>query len=62
MAEEVYVGIDVSKAELVVAVRPSAECVTLANNPAGIRRLVAKLRALEAQLVVVRRPGDCSAR
>ena len=57
MAEVVYVGIDVSKAELVVAVRPSAECVTLANNPAGIRRLVAKLRELEAQLVVVEGTG-----
>jgi hypothetical protein len=27
MAEEVYVGIDVSKTELVVAIRPSAECM-----------------------------------
>ena len=57
MAEEVYVGIDVSKTELVVAVRPSAEYVTLANNPAGIRRLVAKLCELKAQLVVVEATG-----
>jgi transposase len=57
MAEEVYVGIDVSKAELVVAIRPSAECMTLANHPAGIKRLVAKLRELKVQLVVVEATG-----
>jgi transposase len=57
MAEEVSVGIEVSKAELVVAVRSSAECVTLNNNPAGIKRLVAKLRELKVQLVVVEATG-----
>lgn len=46
-----------SKAELVVAVRPSAECLTLGNNPVGIKRLVAKVRELKAQLVVVEATG-----
>ena len=46
MAEEVYVGIDVSKAELVMAVRPSGERAQLANNASGIKQLVARLREL----------------
>jgi transposase len=57
MTEEVYVGIDVSKAELVVAVRPTDECVTLANNLTGIKRLVAKLRELGPRLVVIEATG-----
>ena len=38
MAEEVYVGIDVSKAELVMAVRPSGERARLANHASGIKQ------------------------
>ena len=57
MAEESYVGIDVSKAELVVAVRPSGERMTLANDRAGIKRLVARLGGLKPQLVVVEATG-----
>src|ERR1700723_248894 len=57
MAEAVYVGIDVSKGELVVAVRPSGERMTLANDRAGIRRLVGRLGELKPQLVVVEATG-----
>jgi transposase len=57
MAEELYVGIDVSKAELVVAVRPSGERMTLANDRAGIKRLVARLSELKPALVVVEATG-----
>src|ERR1700678_3315733 len=57
MAEESYVGIDVSKAELVVAVRPSGERMTLANDRAGIKRLVGRLAELKPQLVVVEATG-----
>lgn len=57
MTEEVYVGIDVSQAELVVAVRPSGELVTLANDRAGIKRLVGRLDELKPQLVVVEATG-----
>jgi transposase len=57
MAEESYVGIDVSKAELVVAVRPSGERMTLANDRAGIKRLVGRLGELKPQLVVVEATG-----
>jgi transposase len=57
MAEESYVGIDVSKAELVVAMRPSGERMTLANDRAGIKRLVGRLGQLKPQLVVVEATG-----
>jgi transposase len=54
---EVYVGIDVSKAELVMAVRPSGERAQLANNASGIKQLVARLRELQPRLVVVEATG-----
>ena len=57
MAEEVYVGIDVSKAELVMAVRPSGERARLANNASGIKQLVARLGELQPRLVVVEATG-----
>lgn len=57
MAEEIYVGIDVSQAELVVAVRPSGERMTLANDRAGIKRLVRRLSELKPRLVVVEATG-----
>jgi hypothetical protein len=42
----VYVGIDVSKTELVVAVRPSSESFTLAYHRAGLKQLVGRLGEL----------------
>jgi transposase len=57
MAEESYVGIDVSKAELVVAVRPSGARMTLSNDRAGIKRLVGRLGELKPKLVVVEATG-----
>ena len=57
MAQEMYVGIDVSKAELVVAMRPSGERTTLSNDRAGIKRLVARLSELKPRLVVVEATG-----
>src|SRR5712671_4640982 len=57
VTEEVYVGIDVSKAELVVAVRPSGERMTLGNDRAGIKRLVGRLDELKPKLVVVEATG-----
>ena len=42
MAEESYLGICASKAELVVAVRPSGERMTLSNDRPGIKRLVGR--------------------
>jgi transposase len=57
MAEEVYVGIDVSKAELVVATRPGNERMTVANDRAGIERLVKRLGELGPKLAVVEATG-----
>ncbi len=57
MAEELYVGIDVSKAELVVAMRPGNEHLTLTNDRAGVKRLVTRLQELKPKLVVVEATG-----
>lgn len=57
MAEEVYVGIDVSKSELVVAMRPTGESITLAYDRAGLKQLVARLGKLTPTLVVVEATG-----
>lgn len=57
MAQELYVGIDVSKAELVVAMGPGHERMTLANDRAGIKRLVARLDELKPKLVAVEATG-----
>ena len=43
MGEDVYVGIDVSKTELVVAVRPSGESFTRASDRPGLKQVVAAL-------------------
>jgi transposase len=51
------VGIDVAKAELVVAVRPSGERWTVSNDEHGIRALVERLRATPPDLVVLEATG-----
>lgn len=57
MAETVFVGIDVSKLELVVALRPSGESFQLPNDRRGIKRLVEQLRKLAPELVVIEATG-----
>ncbi len=57
MGEEVYVGIDVSKTELVVAVRPSGQSFTLAYDRVGLKHLVGRLGKLQPKLVVVEATG-----
>ncbi len=52
-----YVGIDVAKAELVVAARPTGETWTTANDGTGIRTLLDRLRALDPALVVLEATG-----
>lgn len=54
---ETFIGIDVSKAALDVAVRPSDECWTSANDEPGITALVARVVALEPTLVVLEATG-----
>ena len=54
-----WVGIEVSKARLDVAVRPSGACWQSANDEAGIAALVAQLQGLQPapQLVVLEATG-----
>jgi transposase len=59
--EEVVVGIDVAKAALDVAVRPSGDERHLSNDSAGIADLVGCLRALSPHLIVVEATGGYEA-
>jgi transposase len=52
-----FVGIDVSKAELVVAIRPSGETAVMANDDSGIKRLADLLGQREPALVVLEATG-----
>ena len=51
------IGIDVAKAELVVATRPSGARWTVANDDAGIRTLVERLRQAAPELIVLEATG-----
>lgn len=51
------VGLDVAKAELVVAVRPSGEQWTLANDEAGVQALAERLRVVQPTLIVCEATG-----
>ena len=64
MAEkiEVFVGIDVSKARLDVAVLPNAKTWSTANNDEGISSLVAKLQELAPDLVLLEATGGLERR
>lgn len=55
--DRVYVGIDVSKARLDIAVRPSGDEWSEANDDVGIERLVARLEGLAPELVVLEATG-----
>lgn len=52
-----FVGIDVSKATLDVALRPSGERESGPNDESGIKRLISRLRELEPALIVVESTG-----
>jgi transposase len=54
---ERFVGIDISKQELVVAVRPSAELQTFSNTEEGLAALVRFLQALSASSIVLEATG-----
>ena len=58
---EIFVGIDVSKARLDVAVRPQAASWSVANDDQGIAELVRRLGELSATLVVVEATGGFEA-
>jgi len=52
-----YVGIDISKQRLDIAVRPSGQVWQAANTARGIRQLVARLRHPEPALIVLEATG-----
>ena len=53
----VFVGIDVAKATLAVALRPSGEVFEVANSPAGHRALAQRLRKLTVERVLLEATG-----
>ena len=55
--QAVYVGVDVSKERLDVAVRPSGECFAEANDKRAVSRLVKRLTARDCTRVVVEATG-----
>jgi transposase len=52
-----FVGIDVAKAQLDMALRPTGERWAVANDDAGIAALVARLQALLPTLIVLEATG-----
>jgi len=56
-AEPVFVGIDVAKASLEIAVHQSAERWSVPHTDAGVANLVARLRALAPTLIVLEATG-----
>ena len=62
MSKTTFVGIDVSKARLDVAVVPSGESFSVPNDDAGIERLVARVRELDPALVLLEATGGLERR
>jgi transposase len=54
---QVLVGIDVSKAQLDVALRPTTDCWHVSNDESGIPSLVERLPAVQPTLVVLEATG-----
>lgn len=52
-----YLGIDVAKAELVIAGRPALEPWTVSNTPSGLEALVARVVALAPRVIVLEATG-----
>src|SRR5947209_9991928 len=54
---QTFIGIDVSKAHLDLAVRPSGAAFRLENTPAGLAELVARLAPLGPAMIVMEATG-----
>ena len=58
MAEgKTFVGVDVSKQCLEVAVRPNGEVWSESNDRMGVHRLVRRLKAMASTLIVIEATG-----
>ena len=55
--EETYVGIDVAKAQVDVAIRPADDRWRVSHDEAGIRQLVSRLKTLEPVIVLLEASG-----
>ena len=55
--EETYVGIDVAKAQVDVAIRPADDRWRVSHDEAGIRQLVSRLKTLEPVMVLLEASG-----
>jgi transposase len=55
--DAIYVGIDVSKDRLDVAIRPDGESFVVPRSGAGIDELIARLKSLSIKLVAVEATG-----
>jgi transposase len=56
-ATPTYVGIDVAKNRLDIAIRPSGECQQVGNDERGIRYVVSRLRKVRPTLVILEATG-----
>src|ERR1700728_555547 len=56
-ANEVVVGMDVSQAQLDVAVWPSGESFSLSNDAGGVAQLLARIAPLRPRAVVIEASG-----
>ena len=52
-----FVGIDVAKAQLDIALRPSGERWSVPNDTHGVTMLVDQMQTLQPALIVVEAPG-----
>ena len=59
---EVFVGIDVSKAVLDIAVAPTGETWSVANSTEGMQQLVRKLGEISPSLIVLEATGGLERR
>jgi transposase len=57
MEEKVYVGVDVSKDSLDVAIGPQKDIITFSNDQKGVDSLAKKLKRIDAQLTVFESTG-----
>ncbi len=55
--EAIYVGIDVAKAQMDVAIRPTDDRWEVSHDDAGVRQLVSRLKAIEPAMVLLEASG-----
>ena len=59
--ESIYVGIDIAKAQVDVAIRPTDDRWVVPHDETGVRQLVSRLKTLEPVMVLLEASGGFSA-